>query len=127
MVMKEKFKSLFSLPWGRFLGPIDLIDVAVGFSVYRTSDAAEFKSLFRVYIKNEEFNNQNSLKSVIATASYGKEAPDGDGIVLSPNEYKRKSNWPIDLISEGDFFYNIENNKLYHKDKEIDGRRLLEI
>ena len=125
--MKNDFKSLFKIPSGKFLEPIDLMDVQVGFSLYTTSDNPEFKSLFRVYIKNEELDSQKSLKSVTATASYGKQTQDLNGILLSSNEYKRKLNWPIDLISEGDFFYDIQKNKLYYKDKNINGIELLEI
>lgn len=123
--MNEKFKAHFKLPWDGFLEAIDLRDVSVGFSVYKTGSVEGFKSLFRVFIKNEESNNPNSLKPIIVTASYGKESP--DGIILSSDEFKRKSNGPIDYISEAEFFYDIDSDKIYHKKKEITGLELLKI
>lgn len=123
--MNKKFKAHFQLPKDGFLEPTDLKDVSIGFSVYKTGHVKKFKSLFRIFIKNEDLNNSNSLKSITVTASYGKELPEG-GILLSSNEFKRRSNWPIDFISEGEFFYDIENDKLYYKQQEIVGTKLLE-
>jgi len=123
--MKDKFKAHFELPKNGFLEPIDLQDTTLGFSVYKTRSEKGFKSLFRVYVKNEELNKLEQLKPLTVTASYGKES--SNGIILSSNEFKRKSNWPTDFISEGEFLYNIESDKLYYKGKEIDGIKLLDI
>lgn len=121
--MKEKFKSHFNnLPSDGFLKPIDLIDTEIGFSVYKQRSKG-FKSLFRVYIKNEDLKNSEILKPLIITASYGKETK--NGIVVSSSEFQKGINWPIDLISTDEFFYNIETDKLFYKNQKITGLEIL--
>lgn len=125
MENKEKFKQLFGLPRDGFLEPVDLLDTEVGFSVYKEREEEGFKSLFRFYVKDDDFKNADILKPITITASYGKE--NEDGITVSSSEFKRKLNGPIDFISENDFFYNIKDNKIYKKDKksQISGIDLL--
>lgn len=121
--MKEQFKNNFGLPKEGFLEPIDLKDTEIGFSVYKTRAEEGFKSLFRVFIKNEDLSNVSKVKPVIVTASYGKESE--DGIIVSSSEFKRKVSGPVDFISEGEFFYDTENNQLFFKEKKISGIDLL--
>ena len=121
--MKEKFKAHFKLPINGFLEPMDLKDTRIGFSVYKTGFADGFKSLFRVYIQDDELDKVRSRKSIIVTASYGKESD--NGIILSSNTFKRKLNWPVDFISEGEFFYDIDGDRLYYRNKEITGLDML--
>lgn len=122
--MKDKFKQLFNLPSNGFSTPIDLQDTEAGFSVYKEREQKGFKSLFRIYIKKSDFDKLDKLKSVTISGSYGKET--SEGIILASNEFKRKVNWPIEFISEGEFFYNTENDKFYNKKgKEMSGMDLL--
>lgn len=123
--MKEIFKKKFGLPQNGFQEPIDLQDVAIGFSVYKNREDVGFKSLFRIFIKSADLNKTENLKPVTVTASYGQET--GDGLILSSSEFKRKRNWPIDLISEGEFFYDIQSHQFFYKAKEISGIKILEI
>ena len=120
---KEEFKSQFKLPSDGFLNPIDLIDTEIGFSVYKNRSQKGFKSLFRVFIKNEDLKNSKTLKPLIITASYGKETE--NGIVISSSEFERGINWPIELISNDEFFYNIEDKRFFYKNKEISGPDIL--
>lgn len=125
MELKEKFKAKFRLPRGDFLEPINLTDTEIGFSVYKTRKEHGFKSLFRVYVSGKDFKAPTSLKPVTVTASYGKES--GDRLVISSSDFDRKLNWPIDLLSEGEFFYDIKSDRLCYGQQEIDGLELLEI
>jgi len=124
MEVKEIFKNKFNLPQEGFLQPIDLIDVDVGFSVYKDRYEKEFKSLFRVYIDNKDYGNENSKKPVVVTAVYGKTNEDG-GITVYSSGWKRSNNLPIELISEKDFFYDIKTNDFLYNNKIINGIEIL--
>jgi hypothetical protein len=121
--MKETFKAKFQLPSRGFLKPIDLVDTKIGFAVYKEREQKGFKSLFRVYIKDKELDSLNPLKSIVISASYGKETE--DGITVSSSEFKRGLNWPVELISEKEFFYDTRSDAFLHKDKEISGIEIL--
>lgn len=121
--MREKFKANFELPSDGFSSPIDIQDIEVGFSVLKIREQEGFKSLFRVFIPNEDLTRNTSLKRVTVTASYGKESE--GGIVIASSEFKRGLNWPIELISEGEFYYNPESDSLIYKDEPIKGLDLL--
>ncbi len=58
--MKNEFKLKFNLPQNGFLEPVDLQDTQVGFSVYKERETKGFKSLFRVYIRNEDIEKGKS-------------------------------------------------------------------
>ena len=123
MSEQEIFKNKFNLPQEGFLKPIDLVDTEVGFSVYKEREKKGFKSLFRVYIKNEILNNNDGIKPVIITAVYGKE--EDNGITISSSAWKREINWPVELSSESDFFYNIQEHYFLYKNKKFDGIDIL--
>jgi len=121
--MQEIFKKQFVLPSDGFLEPIDLTDIKIGFSVFKDRPQKGFKSLFRIYINNDALSSVESLKPLTVTASYGKETE--NGITTYSSEFKRNINWPIDLVSNNEFFYDIEKCKLFYKDKEISGLEVL--
>ena len=122
--MREIFKKQFRLPKEGFSSPVDLVDVNIGFQVSKDKSQNGFRSVFKIYIKNKDFENKETLKPLIITASYGKEYK--DGIITGSSDFKKKINWPIDLISSDDFFYNIKTNKFFDKnDKEINALNIL--
>ncbi|MBP9866609.1 MAG: hypothetical protein KBC41_00835 [Candidatus Pacebacteria bacterium] len=115
--MKNEFKLKFNLPQNGFLEPVDLQDTQVGFSVYKERETKGFKSLFRVYIRNEDIEKEYILKPVVVSVSYGKETE--NGITISSSNFKRGRDWPIELISEKDYFYNIKINNFFDKNNKI--------
>ncbi|MDO8676452.1 MAG: hypothetical protein Q7K16_02270 [Candidatus Azambacteria bacterium] len=123
--MKEEFKAQFFLPSNGFHEPVDLTDTEIGFSVFKDRPQPGFKSLFRIYVKKEGLVIPSPLKPLTIVASYGKETK--NGLVVSSSEFKRERNWPIDLISEDEFFYNIQTHKLFNKSgKNISGLDILQ-
>jgi hypothetical protein len=114
--LQEIFKTKFDLPKNGFMEPVNLIDAEVGFSVYKIRKQEGFKSLFRVYIKNENLKSNGNIKPITISASYGKE--DKDGIVISSTGFKRKLNWPVELKSEDDFFWDIKTYDFLDKKGE---------
>lgn len=122
--MKENFKTKFDLPRDGFSAPIYLQDTEVGFSVYKERKEPGYKSLLRVYIRNEDYKNSDEiLKPVVVTASYGKETQ--DGITVASSEFTKKLSDPIELISKDEFFYDIKTEQLYYKETAIDGISIL--
>jgi hypothetical protein len=115
--MKDNFKLKFNLPSDGFLEPVDLQDTQIGFSVYKEREVTGFKSLFRVYIKDEELNKNGDKKPVIVSASYGKETE--NGITISSTEFERGRDWPIELISDGEYFYNVKTNDFFNEKNRI--------
>lgn len=125
MDIRENLKAKFNLPQKGFLAPVDLIDTNIGFSFYKDREKIGYKSLFRIYITNKDYEKIGTLKPLIISVTYGKEIEEGGGITIASSEFKRKLNWPIDLISTDDYFYNIETDTLYKKDKVVDGLTIL--
>lgn len=121
--MKDNFKLKFNLPQAGFLKPVDLQDTQIGFSVYKEREVEGFKSLFRVYIKNEDFKKNGDLKPIVISAIYGKETE--NGITISSTEFERGRDWPIELISEGEYFFNIKTYDFFKDNKVITGIDIL--
>jgi len=126
---RESFKKKFGLPKNNFSEPIDITNVEIGFSVYNDHGRPHkgFKSLFRVYINKFDLDNKEFEKPITITASYGKASE--EGLITFSSEFKRKDNWPVDLISENEFFYNIETEEFFdkseNKNEEIEGLDIL--
>ena len=121
--VKEQFKQNFKLPNNGFSEPIDLRDVKIGFSVYKKREQEGFKSLFRIYIKNKDLEKPNQPKPLVITSTYGKDTQ--DGLVISSSSWKRSIRWPVDLESDGDFFYNTNTKKFFYLKREVQGLDIL--
>lgn len=119
----EKFKAKFGLPQHGFSTPIDLEDIGLGFSTLKDRQEPEFKSLFHVYITQQNCVKPEALKPVTVTVAYGKATT--DGIITGSTEFKRKLNWPIGINFDNEFFYNTQSEKFYYQGKEIDGIDIL--
>lgn len=131
MTVREIFKQKFNLPRDDFLEPIDLIDVGIGFCVYKEQKdlkREDFKSVFKIYIKDKDFKIEGDKKSITITASYGKKTEDGlISYSSGPDGFKRDINWPVDLISTEEFFYDIKTYDLSNKNRTISGEYLLNL
>ncbi|OHA03859.1 MAG: hypothetical protein A3J58_02380 [Candidatus Sungbacteria bacterium RIFCSPHIGHO2_02_FULL_52_23] len=126
--LRQTFTKQFNFPWDGFTDPVNFSD-SIGFFIFKADPKKEgFTSLFKIYIKNNDLDNAAPLKSIIISASYGKS--EKGGVVAASTAWKRGKFWPIDLISEGDFFYDVEKNKFYldrNRAGEISGSRVLQI
>jgi hypothetical protein len=120
----KKFKDKFGLPAYNFLEPVDLVDTKIGFTVLKTTEKKEYKSLFRFYIKDEELDKEGDKKPILISATYGKEYEDGI-ILYSTAEEVRSLNSPVNFISHDEFYYDIKTNKFYDKKKEVTGIEIL--
>lgn len=131
--MTDIFKVKFGFPKDGFSTPVDLRDTAVGFSVYKDQKDLgrdKFKSIFKVYIKNDDFKKDGDKKPITITASYGKEDEDGNGIITNTtdaSDFERRPNWPIDLISKDEFYYDIKTYDFYHNKKIINASEILDL
>jgi hypothetical protein len=121
----DKFKAKFGLPQLGFTEPVNLADVALGFSTYKNRQEPGFRSLYYLYITQEEFTKPDALKAITVHVNYGKTVPNDNGIITVSTQLKPKLNWPIGLTSNADFFYNITSNELYCKGQKIDGIEIL--
>ncbi len=68
MENREIFKQKFELPRDDFSEPIDLKDVEIGFCVYKKQKDLKrenFKSIFKIYIKNEELNKDEDKNQLL--------------------------------------------------------------
>lgn len=115
---KQLFIKQFNVQDKGFSIPVPFIN-GFGFSTSkeRLNGKYTFISLYKFYINEKEFKNKNILKLITITVSYGEKQEDGS-IRLSPLSIKRKLNWPIDLLSADEFFYDIKNSKFYYKNQE---------
>lgn len=131
MEIRDIFKTKFELPRGGFYEPVDLQDTELGFSVYKDQKHLgrdDFKSIFKVYIRKDDFKKEGDKKPVTITVSYGRKT--GDGIIVNTSDFsdfKRELNWPVELISRDDFFYNINTHDFYHGEKIISAARVLDL
>jgi len=126
MELNEIFKNKFELPKDNFSNSTDLNEIKIGFSVYRDQKNLKregFKSLFHVYIKNEEFEKTGDLKPIIITAVYGKLSE--QGLITYSDDFSIDGKWPVELISKNEFFYNIRTQDLLYKNEPISGFEIL--
>lgn len=132
---REIFKQKFELPRDGFSNPVDLQDVEIGFCVYKDQENLKrenFKSIFKIYIRNEELKKDKDKKLVIITASYGKKTDNGlISYTSNLNDFKRGKDWPAELISNDEFFYNIKTCDFCYKkqgeEKSINGNKILNL
>lgn len=120
----KDFASKFPLPSNGFSDPVEFTD-AVGFSTLkpRQQDGKNFASLYKFYIADRDLNESVKLKPINISVSYGQVID--KGISLSHEGIKRRNNWPIDLSSRDEFYYNPENSEFTYKNKQIKPEDLL--
>jgi hypothetical protein len=87
----------------------------IGFSVQKklSENDIENASMLSFYIPNNPVE-PNNKKSIIISATYGKKVENGISV---RNKVKLFS--PIDLMSKGDYYYDVTNNRLLKDDEEI--------
>jgi hypothetical protein len=109
---KEKFKNINGVNGFHDFFPYEN---EIGFSIQKDLNKKDINntSLLSFYIHNNS-PESDSKKSILISATYGKKVQNGVSI---RNEIK--SFTPIDLSSEGDYYYNAIDNKLLKKEKEI--------
>lgn len=119
-----KFSS--SLQSSGFSEPIEFSNV-VGFSTSkeRLQSGHPFVSIYKFYFKNEDLENGKEKKPIIVSVSYAEKLKDGT-LQISPTSIKRRINWPIDLLSTDEFFYDSTTGELYFKNKKIGPRDLIQ-
>ncbi|MCR4328464.1 MAG: hypothetical protein NUV53_02990 [Patescibacteria group bacterium] len=116
---KQKFIDKFSLQEHGLSIPVAFSD-AFGFSTSkeRQQNGLTFVSIYKFYFKEEDLKNDKTKKPIIISVSYAEKLKD-ETLRLSPTSIKRRINWPIDLLSTDEFFYDHKSEKFYFKDKEI--------
>ncbi|MES2749242.1 MAG: hypothetical protein V4606_02535 [Patescibacteria group bacterium] len=115
MINESQFIGSFQLPREGWLEPIKLSDLKYGFSVYKLRERPGYKSLFRVFIEEKELINDDPIKPLTVTATYGKENDDGS-ITISSTEFEKGIDWPLNLVSNTEFSFDIINNKFIFND-----------
>ena len=119
-IHRENFINNFSSLGGEYSEPIVLLDTMIGISIFKEQNELgrkDFKSLFRIYIKDEELKKESGKKPLIITAAYGKIGE--YGLTTGSDDFKISSDWPAELSVIDEFFYDIKNDKIYQKDKVI--------
>jgi len=113
-----------------YLQPTPLKDIKFGFSVIKKMQPTGYGTIFYIYLNNEELENNKDKKSLLIRATYGnlieEEGKKFIQITSETGKNRKKVIGPIDFTSDNDFFYNIEENQFYHKDKKITPDELLD-
>ncbi len=123
---KQKFIDKFSLQKFGLSEPVAFSD-AFGFSTSKERDqnGLTFISIYKYYIKEKDLNVNNTKKPIIISVSYGEKEKDGT-VRLSPTSIKRRINWPIDLLSTDEFFYDFKEDQFYFKNEKITSEKIVE-
>lgn len=121
----EKFISRFNLPRDEFSAPTPFID-AFGFSTKkeRLQNGLRFVSIYKFYIKDDLTSHSIQPKSIKAVVEYAEIKENGD-IVLSPTSIPRKSNWPMGIWSDDEFFYDTNSEKFFFNKTEVEANNIL--
>ena len=123
--MKDEFIKRFRLPQNNFSEATPFTD-GFGFSTSkdRKQDGQDFASLYKFFIRDRVLNEEGDRKPITISVSYGNKNSDGS-ITLASSEIQRKLDWPIELISNDEFFFDISTNKFYYQNKEFDAFEIL--
>lgn len=116
--IKEKFINRFKHIDGEngFFNFTPYIDGEIGFSIKKKINKYDDNiSLLSVYLpRNTE--NLNDKGMMMVSATYGEEK---DGGIIVRDGSKVELFKPLDLTSNKEYYYSIENNNILKKDKEI--------
>lgn len=107
----EKFK----FPLENFSSPI-AYSSDVGFSVIQ-EHGNNRASIYHIVIDDKE---TNPIKKIRSGVNYGEKTDSGIRLGIDNNLFN-----PIDLDFSNEFTYNIQTNKFYFKDKEIEANDIL--
>lgn len=115
----QRFIDKFQFKKLGFSDPVAFSD-AIGFSTSkdRLQNGVPFVSIYKFFLRPEDLNNSVGKKPVIISVSYAEKLNDGT-LRISPTSIKRRLNWPIDLFSKDEFFYDLSTEKFYFKEREI--------
>lgn len=118
----KRLRSKFDFEKLGFYGVVPYIDAQIGFGCKKKLNPQDTENVSGVgiYIPNQVFQQQGSRKAFFITATYGKEI--AEGIQLRG---KHDLSEPIDLEFRDEFFYDIESEKLFKKEREITANDLL--
>lgn len=96
---------------------LEPITNAIGFSFLKDFDDHKnnYTSLLTFYISEKE-NKLKNKKTLVAHATYGRKAEKG---VYVRNDEEFKFSDPVDIISTDEYYYDIENDKFFKKNREI--------
>ena len=121
--LKQKRETFInSFEGGKDTYDIKEIDSVLGVYIKkRLKETDSNASLIDIYIPVVEMDNDNEKKALFVNALYGPESESGDGIRIVDN----KINEPINF-SLNNCFYNINTEKFFIKDKEINGYDFLD-
>lgn len=116
---KNQFINHFSLKEQGFSDPVPFSD-GIGFSIAkeRQQNGYTFVSIYKFFFEKDDLESNTEKKPIVISVSYAEKLNDGT-LRLSPLSIKRRVNWPIDLSSTDEFFYNPSLNKFYFKSNEI--------
>lgn len=133
--IKTNFLAAFNLEKNGFYKPVFFTECAIGFGTLRDLDpkikdrlhiasGKEYKTLLRVYIKDDDLNNQTiQKKPLIIKIHFNLSA--GDGLFREQFDYiKRHRYQPVDLVSK-DYFYDVEKNIFYNNKGIICAEQIL--
>jgi hypothetical protein len=122
----EKNKTFIEKFHPEKFGFFDLMpftNVNIGFSVKKRLDKLDDNiTLLSVHIPQKIFEEKNSTKKLLSIyATYGKESEGGVMIRENP-----KLSDPIDVSFPNQYYYDIENEEFFKKNKKITADKLLE-
>src|SRR6266481_5137319 len=126
---RREFISEFKLPFSGFGNPVEFTDDTFGFSVVREHPNG-YTSIFKVFILKDALKADDPILPIIITGSYGKKS--GDSIILSSSSEKISKLFdPIELRSDGDFFYCVSDKtflleRFLFKKRKIDAQEILQ-
>lgn len=121
------FIDSFGLPRDGFGSPVPYSD-AFGFSTSkdRAQDGYGFTSIYGFYVRNEDMRSDSTIKPVWVSVSYGEKQEDGS-VRLSPTSVERQLNWPIDFISNNDFYFDTTSKTFLRHGRIISGADILKM
>lgn len=127
--LKSNFLRQFNLQNNGFYNSIFLSDVKVGFSAVRDldvaiknklkiSDGKEYRTLFRVYIKDEDLENSLILKKPLIIRAHFNLVENNEFFRENYDFIKNDKYKPLDLTSK-DYFYDIGKDIFYDNKNKV--------
>lgn len=132
---QKVFIKAFNFKKIGFHDPVLLKDKKLGFSMKikydkkitrklkRQHKGSNYMALLYIYASDQDLYNKNlALKPIIARATPGFIGNNGEFRIF--DNYKRSD--PIELVSEGDYFYDVENNAFFKDEKKISADNIIQ-
>ncbi len=117
-----RFINKFDLDKYGFYAAVPYTDAAIGFGCKKKLNSKDEENVtgIGIYMSEKTYAEQSTRKGLYITAIYGKQFSDGIQI-----RSKYNFNEPLDLEFRDEFFYDINTEKIYKKNKEITADDLL--